>query len=68
MEFSQEFWAQVILQFIFLAFFAGVIWTKLGYIEKKQDKHNGLIERMYNVEQKTDEIKSKIKNIQEKID
>jgi hypothetical protein len=27
--------------------------TKLGNIEKKQDKHNGLIERMVVVEQST---------------
>ena len=67
MELSQEFWAQIIIQFIFLAFFAGAICTKLGYIEKKQDKHNRLIERMYVVEESTksahhriDEIKNSL--------
>ena len=50
LDFSTEFWLQIGFQAIFLAFFAGIVWTKLSYIEDKQDKHNKLIERMYNVE------------------
>jgi len=49
-QLSIEFWIQIGAQIVFLAFFAGIVWTKLSYIEDKQDKHNRLIERMYHVE------------------
>ena len=50
LDLSNEFWLQVGIYLITLAFFGGIVWTKLSYIEEKQDKHNRLIERMYNVE------------------
>ena len=52
-ELSFEFYLQIVIYIITLAFFAGVIWVRLRYIEKKQDKHNKLIERMYVVEEST---------------
>ena len=50
LDFSTEFWLQIGVNLVTLAFFAGIVWTKLSYIEDKQDKHNKLIERMYHVE------------------
>lgn len=68
MELSQEFWLQLTIQILFLAFFAGVVWTKLDYIEEKQDKHNKLIERMYNVEKQTEKAHDRIDDIEEDIE
>ena len=59
-----EFWAQLGVQLIMLSFFAGIVWTKLNYIEKKQDKHNKLIERMYNVEESTRKAHCRIDDMQ----
>ena len=40
---------------------------RLDQLEKKQDKHNTLIERMYAVEDKTNVIDQKLEGIVEKI-
>lgn len=48
-----EFWVQMIIYGISMGSFAGAILTKIGYIEKKVDQHNALIERMVKVEQST---------------
>jgi hypothetical protein len=60
LDFSTEFWLQIGFQAIFLAFFAGIVWTKLSYIEEKQDKHNKLIERMYHVENSADKAHDRL--------
>lgn len=65
MQLSTEFWIQLAVQVVFLAFFAGVVWTKLDYIEQKQDKHNDLIERMYNVEEKARKAHARLDNIED---
>jgi hypothetical protein len=46
-----EFWIQIVIYAISIGSFAGIVLTKIGYLEKKMDKHNGLIERMAVVEQ-----------------
>ncbi len=68
MELSQEFWLQIAIYLVSFAFSGGVVWTKLKYIEQKQDRHNKLIERMYNVEEKTRVNQNKIENIKENIE
>jgi len=60
LDFSTEFWLQIGFQAIFLAFCAGIVWTKLSYIEEKQDKHNKLIERMYHVENSADKAHDRL--------
>ena len=68
MELSQEFWLQIVIYLVSFAFSGGVVWTKLKYIEQKQDNHNKLIERMYKVEEKTRANQNKIENIKENIE
>jgi len=68
LDFSTEFWLQIGFQAIFLAFFAGIVWTKLSYIEEKQDKHNKLIERMYNVENNSAKAHDRIDNLEKIIE
>lgn len=51
MELSMEFWLQITVYAVSLGSFAGIILTRLKYIEEKQNKHNNLIERMILVEQ-----------------
>ena len=60
MDLSTEFWIQIVFYAISIASLGGSILTRLKYIEqkqdrieKKQDKHNNLIERMTIVEQST---------------
>lgn len=48
---SSEFWIQMITYAVSIGSFAGMILTKINYLEKKMDKHNGLVERMVVVEQ-----------------
>jgi hypothetical protein len=48
---TTEFWVQMIVYAVSIGSFAGVILTKIGYLEKKMDKHNELVERMAAVEQ-----------------
>lgn len=47
---STEFWIQMIVYGITFGVSAGIIKTKLSYIEKKLDKHNHVIERTYALE------------------
>ena len=60
LDFSTEFWLQIGVNLVTLAFFAGIVWTKLSYIEDKQDKHNKLIERMYHVENSADKAHDRL--------
>ena len=39
---------------------------RIGQLEKKQDKHNQLIERMYAVEARVDEMKEDIEELKRK--
>ena len=50
---STEFWIQMVVYAVSFGTFAGTITTKISNLEKKQDKHNNLIERMAVVEQST---------------
>ena len=43
----------VIVQALYLAYKIGMLEEKLNMLEKKQDKHNSLIERMVRVEDST---------------
>lgn len=50
MELSPEFILQILVYLVTIGTLAGVILTKLKYIEKKQDKYNDIIERTYKLE------------------
>lgn len=53
----------VIIQGLYVAFKLGKFEEKLENLEEKQDKHNGLIERMVRVE---DSVKSAHKRLDDK--
>ena len=53
----------VVIQALYIAFKIGKFEEKLNAIEKKQDKHNNLIERMVRVE---DSVKSAHKRMDDK--
>ena len=67
MELSIEFWLQIGIYLISFAFSGGVIWQKLKYMEKKQDKHNKLIERMYSAEEDINAAHNRIDRIEEMV-
>ena len=54
----------VVVQALYIAFKIGKFEEKLNSIEKKQDKHNNLIERMVRVEDKVDAAHTRIDDIE----
>lgn len=52
---SDEFWIGLLIQLVVYGVSIGVIYgtvkTRLSYIEKKLDKHNNVVERVYKLEQ-----------------
>ena len=69
-DFFIEIAVQLIIQLAILAFFAGTVIQKIKSIsgkidrlEKKQDKHNKLISRMFVVESKVEDIKDDIQEV-----
>jgi len=74
MDLSTDFFikiaVQLIIQLAILAFFAGTVIQKIKSIsgkidrlEKKQDKYNKLISRMFVVESKVEDIKDDIQEV-----
>ena len=51
----------VIIQGLYLAFKIGKFEEKLETLEKKQDKHNSLVERTYHLEKCIEVLQEKIK-------
>ena len=51
MEFSIGNIIQIAIYLVTFGSFAGTILTRLNNLEKKVDKHNGVIERMYKCEE-----------------
>lgn len=60
MDLSNEFWLQISVYMVSMGTFGGVVLTRLNNIEKKQDKHNNLMERMAVAENNIDAIKEKV--------
>lgn len=52
---SNEFWIGLLIQLVVYGVSIGAIYgtvkTRLNYIEKKLDKHNNVVERVYKLEQ-----------------
>lgn len=52
---DSEFWIGLLIQLVVYGVSIGVIYgtvkTRLDYIEKKLDKHNNVVERVYKLEQ-----------------
>ena len=57
----------VVIQALYIAYKIGKFEEKLTAIEKKQDKHNNLIERMVRVEDKASSAHHRIDTIEGKI-
>ena len=71
-EFFVKIAVQLIMQLAILAFFAGTVIQKiknlsdkLDKIEKKQDKYNELISRMFVAENKIEDIKDNIQEVKD---
>ena len=69
-DFFVKIAVQLIIQLAVLAFFSGTIIQKiknfsdkLDKIEKKQDKYNKLISRMFVVEKKIEDIKDDVQEV-----
>lgn len=57
----------VVIQALYIAYKIGKFEEKLTAIEKKQDKHNNLIERMVRVEDKASSAHHRLDTIEGKI-
>ena len=71
-EFFAKIAVQLIIQLVILAFFAGTVIQKiknlsdkLDKIEKKQDKYNKLISRMFVAENKIEDIKEDMQEVKD---
>lgn len=68
MEFSTANIIQIAIYLITLGTFGGTIMTRLANLERKMDKHNGIVEKVYRCEEslksvhhRLDEIKDDLK-------
>lgn len=57
----------VVIQGLYLAFKMGHFEEKLSTLEKKQDKHNNIIERVYHLEDSTKSAHHRIDEVREEI-
>jgi hypothetical protein len=62
---TTEFWIQMVVYAVSIGSFAGVVLTKLAYLEKKMDKHNGIVERVAALEKDVESIHYRIQEIRE---
>ena len=58
---STEFWIQMIVYAISLGSFGGVVLTRLSYLERKMDKHNSFVEKVYGCEKALEVCEEKFK-------
>lgn len=59
--------ATVVIQALYIAYRIGVFEEKLETLEKKQDKHNSIIERVYHLEDSTKSAHHRIDEMKEEI-
>lgn len=64
MELTQD----LVIYLLGLAAMAGTILARLSSLEKKVDKHNGLVERMYKVEERAKSNTHRLDRMEGKID
>ncbi len=62
---SIEFWIQIIIYALSFGAVFGQFQTKIKYIEKKLDKHNNFIERLYKLEESTRQAHGRIDELKE---
>ena len=65
MEFSTEFWIQIIVYLLPLGVTFGSVLTRIKQLEKKMDKHNNLIERLTRCEESTKSAHNRLNEINE---
>lgn len=65
MEFTTANIIQIGIYLITLGTFGGTILTKISNLEKKVDKHNGVIERMYRCEESLKSAHHRIDELRE---
>ena len=64
---STEFWVQIVVYAVSFGIFTGSILTKLKYLEKKMDKHNGIVERVYILEGSIKSVKKDMVEVKHEI-
>jgi hypothetical protein len=57
---NTQFWIQIVVYAVSIGCIYGGIAARLKTLEKKVDKHNNLVERMYRVEAKVCRLEEKI--------
>lgn len=62
---STDFWIQMVVYAISIGSLAGTILTRLKYLEKKMDAHNGLMVRMATAEHSIQTLCDNIKEMKE---
>ncbi len=67
MKFTTEFWLQICIYGISFGVAYGSIRTKLGYMEKKLDRHNNFAERVIALEESSKSAHHRIDEIREEM-
>jgi len=67
LELTAEFWLQIIIYIASLSAFSGSITARIKYLERKQDKHNNVLERIAKAEASTVSAHQKIKQLHEDV-
>ena len=69
---TTEFWISLVISLLVygvsFGVFYGTVMTKLNALEKKQDKHNGLMERMVVVEQSTKSAHHRLDSMEREVE
>lgn len=65
MEFSTANIIQIAIYLITLGTLGGTIMTRLANLEKKMDKHNNIIERMYKCEESLKSVHHRLDELRE---
>ncbi len=65
MQFTTEFWIQIIIYALTFGAMYGTVRTKLQYLEKKMDKHNSVQERLIMAEQSVRSAHHRIDELRE---
>ena len=65
MELTAEFWLQIIIYIASLSAFSGSITARIKYLERKQDKHNNVLERIAKVEESASASHARLNELSE---
>lgn len=68
MEFSSEFWVQILIYAVTFAAAWGSMNARIRFLEQKVDRHNNMVERLAVAENKLSAVNHRINEIKEEME